>query len=109
MKRNRIYISGPISGRTREEYMRHFSEAEEYLRGEGMEPVNPTRFLLCKWYGLLERIVGGETAYRTVLLYDLWQMLRCQGLYMLDGWKMSRGANIEHDVAEWFDLPIIDE
>ena len=109
MKHNRIYISGPISGRTREEYMRHFREAEDYLRGEGLTPVNPTRFLLCKWYGLLERIVGGKTAYCTVLIYDLWQMLRCQGVYMLDGWTMSRGAYIEHDVAKRFDMPIIEE
>ena len=104
MKHNRIYISGPISGRTREEYMRHFREAEDYLRGEGLTPVNPTRFLPCRWLWLY-KVMG----YKLTLLYDLWQMLRCQGLYMLDGWKMSRGANIEHDVAEWFNLQIIDE
>lgn len=109
MANNRIYISGPISGRTREEYMRHFREAEEYLRDEGLKPVNPTRFFLCRLYGLLEKIVGGQTAYRTVLVYDLWRMLRCQGVYMLEGWQMSRGACVEHDVAEHFNIEINEE
>jgi hypothetical protein len=100
----RIYISGPISGREREEYMRQFREAEDYLRSEGFQTVNPTRLLPCRWPWVY-RLLG----YRLTLLYDLFFLMRCQGIYMLDGWKQSRGARIEHCVADTLGMVVIDE
>lgn len=101
---NRIYISGPISGREREEYMRQFSKAEEYLRGHGLQTVNPTRLLPCRWLWVY-RLMG----YRLTLLYDLFFLMRCQGVYMLDGWQQSRGARIERYVADTLGMAVIDE
>jgi hypothetical protein len=43
--------------------------------------------------------VGEAVAYRLVLLYDLWLLMRCNRIYKLEGWKESRGANIESCVA----------
>ena len=104
MKHNRIYISGPISGLKREQYMRNFKETEVVLQWEGLAPVNPTRFLPCRWPWLY-RLMG----YKLTLLYDLFFLMRCQGIFMLEGWQGSRGANIEHDVAKWLGLKIIYE
>ena len=107
--KKKVYISGRISDLPREQYMTMFSIAEQMLRKKGYEPLNPTRFWLSRWYKQLTRIVGGETAYRVVLLYDLWRLMRCDLIYKLPGWRDSRGANIESCVAYHFKiLPVPD-
>lgn len=91
----RVYISGPMSGLTREAYERAFSEAERLLRESGYSRImNPSRFLVsrCDW---LYRLLG----YEQTLLYDLWRMRRCHRIYMLPGWRESTGARIESFVA----------
>ena len=102
--KKKIYISGPISGFDREHYMRTFKEAEVFLQLDGLTPVNPTRFLPCRWPWLYKMM-----GYRLTLLYDLFFLMRCNGIYMIDGWKNSRGAQIEHMVAKQLNLTIINE
>ena len=100
--KKRVYISGRISDLPREQYMKMFGIAETMLRDKGYKPVNPTRFWLSRWYKQLTRIVGEDNAYRVVLLYDLWQLLRCNLIYKLPVWQQSKGANIESCVAYHF-------
>lgn len=95
----KVYISGRISGLPREQYAKYFAEAERMLKADGYDVVNPTRFWLCKCYERLERLLGADTTYRIVLLYDIWRMLRCDMIYKIPGWQQSRGANIESCVA----------
>ena len=52
-------------------------------------------------------MVGRETAYRIVLLYDVLLLLRCDRIYKIPGWRDSRGANIESCVAYWFNLWVL--
>ena len=99
-KDKRIYISGPMSGLTRKEYLRNFRDAEKELRAKGYTRiVNPIRVWACRWPWLY-RIVG----YRLTLLYDLWLMTRCDLIYKIPGWHESRGANIESCVAYHFKI-----
>ncbi len=94
----RIYISGPISGLDREEYLRRFNAAEQALRKEGyINIVNPTRLLPCRFPSLY-KLLG----YRITLFYDLWVLTRCQRIYKMPGWRASRGAQIESCVAYHF-------
>ena len=96
----RIYISGPMSGVPREQYLEMFRRAEQSLRAQGYTRiVNPIRVFACRlpW---LYRIVG----YRLTLLYDLWLLTRCDLIYKIPGWKESRGANIESCVAYHFKI-----
>ena len=94
-KDKRVYISGPMSGVTREQYMEMFRRAEQSLRDRGYQRiVNPIRVLACRWPWLY-RIVG----YRLTLLYDLWLLMQCDLIYKLPGWQHSKGANIESCVA----------
>lgn len=97
--KKKVYISGRISDLPREQYMTMFSIAEQMLRKKGYEPVNPTRFFMCK-YIWLYRLLG----YRLTLLYDLWRLMRCDLIYKLPGWQQSRGANIESCVAFHFKI-----
>ena len=67
-------------------------KAERYLRSIGIDKhdiVNPWR--LSK---TLRKIRKNPT-YEDYLDYDLMYLKHCNAIYMLPGWKNSRGANIE--------------
>lgn len=68
----------------------------------GLRAVNPANAWPCKHpriYRLLERVLGKDGAYRTVLLYDLWLLSRSDTICMISGWQQSRGAKIEEGFA----------
>ena len=93
----RIYISGPVTGLTREQQLERFMLAETMLRRNGYTKiVNPVRMWVSRPW--VFRILG----YRLTLLYDLFQLTRCQRIYKMPGWKKSRGAQIESCVAYHF-------
>lgn len=99
-KNKRVYISGGMTGIPREQYMKLFMLAEEELRMRGYRKVvNPIRVWACRW-PLLYRLFG----YRLTLVYDLWLLMRCDLIYKIPGWQMSRGANIESCVAYHFKI-----
>ena len=96
----RVYISGPMSGLEREQYMVLFRRAEQSLRLQGYTKiVNPIRVWACRW-SWLYRIIG----YRLTLLYDLWLLMHCDQIYKMPGWRDSKGANIESCVAYHFKI-----
>lgn len=84
----RIYISGAITGTT--DYMERFAEAEKSLTEAGYEVVNPSK--LC--------LIMPETATHKEYMDICIPLLKiCESIYMLDGWKESKGANIEKNIA----------
>lgn len=98
----KVYISGPISGLDRKEVIENFSNADLLLRKNGYSTSNPTNALVFRHpriYHLMERLLGEELAYRTVLVYDLWLLSRSDTICMIDGWQLSRGAKIEEGFA----------
>ena len=105
MKKQRIYISGAMTAPTQEEQARNvqaFHDCATLLRASGCRPVNPANAWPCRWawlYRLLERLLGKDGAYRTVLVYDLWLLSRSDTICMIDGWQLSRGAKIEEGFA----------
>ena len=107
-KTEKVYISGPMSALPREEYIRNFAEAEQKLRDMGYRRiVNPTHIFVCKYewiYHMLARLLGANTTYTLVLLYDLWLLTHCNLIYKIPGWQESRGANIESCAAYWFHI-----
>ena len=40
---------------------------------------------------------------------DLKAMLDCDGIYMLDNWKDSKGAKIEHDLCVYLGITVMFE
>ena len=111
MRRDKVYISGRMSGVQREEYLQMFRNAEKLLRKEGfVRIVNPIRVWMCRWqwlWKILAGITSENTIYTLVLLYDLWMLSRCDTIYMMPGWGDSRGANIEYQFASFFEKNII--
>ena len=106
MKKQRIYISGPITSSDSEEQARNvqaFHDCALLINSHtGLRAVNPANAWLCKFprlYRAMERLLGEDRAYRTVLVYDLWLLSRSDNICMIDGWQLSRGAKIEEGFA----------
>lgn len=93
----RIYISGPITGV--DSYLENFKAAEEELKAGGFEVINPAAF---------NRVLP-EMDYEEYMKIDLELLELCDGIYMLEGWKQSKGANREYGYALAEDMLIIQE
>lgn len=99
--KQRIYISGPMSGLPREEYLARFARAEAALRHFG-RVVNPARLAPCRWPWLY-RLIG----YRKTLAWDLRVLRRCDTIAVMPGYERSRGARLEMMKAREWNLNII--
>lgn len=86
-KYHTIYISGPITGV--DNYLDNFNAAEEYLKDLGYEVINPARF----------NAVLPELDYEQYMKVDFALLDLCDSIYMLDGWRDSKGANREYGYA----------
>ena len=103
MKRDKIYISGPVSSIGLEEARRRFGKAEADLQKQGYRTSNPTKMTLCVWLAL-------HGYYRLCLwLQLLWMSATCQCIYLLDGWHTSDGARAERAVARVMGLTALYE
>lgn len=80
-----VYISGPMEGV--ENYEKNFKRAENDLTEAGYKVVNPA-----------EIDVEGMDR-EEILNMDLKLLGGCDGIYMLKGWRQSRGANREYGFA----------
>lgn len=104
-KKERIYLSGKMSGLSREEVKYRFARCELWLRHSGAKKVvNPTRVWAWRWpwlYSIMEMVMGAQAAYELVLLYDLWKLSRCTRIHMVGtDWSTSRGAKTEMAYAQ---------
>ena len=110
MSKRKVYLSGPMTGCARADYVRRFREAETILRRHGYGCINPCRVWACRWpwiYKAMEFCLGHSKAYALILAYDLLLLMtRADGIAMLPGWEQSRGARIENYTARHF--PMID-
>lgn len=95
--KKKIYISGPISGRDLQDRRRTFAAVAEDIYRMGDIPVNPLD------NGIPESFPWAEHMRR-----DLQMLLKCSAVCMLPGWKRSRGARLEHHVAEELGMDIFD-
>ena len=81
---SRVYLSGPISGITRDEAVRRFRGAQSKWESLGYSVVNPLR------NGL-----PYDADWRRQMAVDLCNLSSCDTVYMLDGWQSSDGACLE--------------
>ena len=93
--KERIYISGPITGCKNNNYDA-FWKVENKLIFEGFEVINP--LTLCK----------NIDDYKECMKLDIRALTYCDSIYMLPNWKQSKGACIEHAVALAIGLKVID-
>ena len=115
-KIKKVYISGPMSGLDREEYMKRFMLAEDKLQrlleapDQEVRVCNPINVWACKFtwfYNLLVKLFGSTWTYNLILLYDLLLMMRCTDILMLRGYDQSKGSCIERYVATKYGIGFI--
>lgn len=92
----RIYIAGPMSGLPEFNYPAFNAVAVE-LRAQGYHVENPAENPAphCQsWLGYMRLAVA--------------QLITCDTVYMLPGWRDSRGARIEHALAKDMGLDVVE-
>ncbi len=99
----KIFISGKMTGLTPEEYGARFGAAEERLKAQGYEVFNPSR---PEWNDAMHE--DGLT-YGEILIIDFGKIREHDALYMLEGWKDSKGATAEHAFADAIGMEIMYE
>lgn len=97
MKKLRIYISGPMSGK--DNYLNEFLQATQTIRSAGHIPVNPAAL----------ETVFPDADREEYLKFDLALLAECDAVYFLPGWRESRGANREYGYALGLDKIILKE
>jgi len=84
----KIYISGKITGTS--DYMDRFAKAEKALRAKGWEVVNPAKECA---------EMPKNLPWEEYMKHDVRLLAGCDAIYMLDGWRQSRGACLERELA----------
>ena len=104
-KTGRVYLSGPVTGITRDEAVEAFEAAHARLRELGatsvMVPTRAVPEILDHERAML--VCLGELTRSTTLglpLYD--------AVVLLDGWRDSEGARVEATVASALGIPCVD-
>jgi len=90
----KIYISGPMSGIPDNNFPA-FSAATALLRGLGFEVVSP------------HEILAEDDTWEGLLKEDIRQMLDCDTVCKLDGWRNSGGASLEPHIAHQLNFTIV--
>lgn len=93
----KIYISGQITGLDYETAKLRFLLTERFLIAKGHEPFNP---MADEKPGL----IWAEYMAADIIILD-----GCNAIYMLRNWRASKGARIEHSIAEILGKEIIYE
>ena len=98
-----IYVSGKITGTS--DYVARFSTVEDKLIAEGYEVLNPV------WEGKrLEHCLETEKpTWVQYMKYAIATMMKADYIYMMSGWKQSKGARLEHFLARVLKYTIIYE
>lgn len=79
-----IYISGPITGTS--DYMERFEKAEKELIENGYSVINPAK---------VNAMLPEDATWEEYIKVSLTLLSICTGVYMMPGWRESRGAVLE--------------
>jgi hypothetical protein len=91
----RVYVAGPMTGLPELNFPA-FHAAAAHLRGLGFEVVNPAEINV-------DPAKGWAECMRT----DIAQLVTCDGIVLLPGWERSRGATLEHHIAEKLGMRVV--
>ena len=106
MKRDKIYISGPVSSIGLEEARRRFAKAETDLQKQNYRTCNPMKMRFPVWLALH----CGRFGYVACLLLQLlWMWWTCSCIYLLTDWHTSDGARLERSFARCLGLTALYE
>ena len=106
MKRDKVYISGPITSIGMDIAPCLFKMAEEKLQKQGYRTCNPIKMRFPVWLALH----CGHFGYVACLLLQLlWMWWTCSCIYLLTDWHTSDGARLERSFARCLGLTALYE
>lgn len=93
-RKKKIYIAGKVTGLNYSDVKQKFRATENQLFSEGYQVVNPIE--LC----------NEESTWEDAMKICIEALADCDEIFMLNDWKDSRGATLEHKRAIELDIPI---
>jgi hypothetical protein len=93
--KKRLYVAGPMSGLPHLNFPA-FHAAAAHLRTYGYTVVNPA-----------EINPDHSMSWEDCMRKDIAELVTCSAIYLLPGWHNSKGATLEHHIAERLGLHII--
>ena len=93
----KVYISGKITGDP--DYKEKFERVEKKLLECGYIPVNPIKV----------SPYDENKIWSDYMKEDIKAMMDCDAIYMIADWFTSKGARVEHTLAEILEIKIIYE
>lgn len=89
----KVYIAGKITNNP--DYIKQFAEAEEMLKASGHTVLNPVK--------------DKGFSYKDCIDMGLCELMKCDGIYLLEGWQDSRGAILEYLYALVTGMVIVEQ
>lgn len=93
-----VYLSGPMSGKPDFNFPAFYAAAEK-LRAEGYNVINPAE---------MDAADPKPLAWEDYLRRDIRVLLDCQAIALLPGWRGSKGASLEHHIAEQLGMKVFE-
>lgn len=92
----RLYIAGPMTGLPDLNFPA-FHAAARQLRDLGHEVINPAE--ICP---------DPNADWHDCMRKDIAALVTCTGIVLLPGWRNSKGATLEHHIAERLGFEIVE-
>lgn len=94
----KVYISGSITGT--KDYLEKFEDIETalVLVHQGVEVINPAK---------VNANLPESTTWEEYMRMSLCMLSMCDGIYMMEGWQQSRGANLEYAYAKGMGITVL--
>lgn len=92
----RLYIAGPMTGLPDLNFPAFHAEAKR-LRALGHDVINPA-----------EINTDPNADWHDCMRADIAALVTCDAIQLLPGWRRSRGATLEHDIAVRLGMNVFD-
>ena len=96
MIKEKIYISGKISGLPLKKVTEKFKWFSVFLREKGFDVVNPIEI----------QPISDDKTWLDYMAEDIKALMQCDSIYMIYDWGQSKGARIEYAIARELGLKI---
>lgn len=93
--KKKIYIAGKVTGEPIAECTMKFGTAQNAIEALGFEAINP-----------LEVVGDWNTPWNEAMKKCISAMIECEAVVLLPDWIDSKGAKLENQIANSFDMPI---
>lgn len=103
MKNRKVYISGQISGLNLDDAMTNFKIAEIELYADNVV-IKRQYITVINPFDI--KPLFGVKKWLFYMIRDVYQLLKCEEIYMLRNWQNSKGARIELAVASLIGLKV---